>query len=218
VKHNFGYITLILALIVGLLVGCGSDAPASSIQEISVGNGPAVGAALDDAYELALPMGSQLALGTLMLEETEDAVTSAQVGSLLPLWQMLRSGATQSDSETNTVLKQIQRAMTSDQVSTIAAMQLTAEDLGIWAREQGVALGPAEGAGSETGGTARPSGMSEDERSAARATAQAGGAKDAGSRGARSAEAQTAGRPPGSGQLAALASAVVEMLSSRTVG
>lgn len=187
---KFWHMTLILALMITALAGCGSETPSPVVEEESVvvntntdESGAYVSAALDTSYEGALPVNSQLSLGTFYLEETVDAVTPEQAAALLPLWQAIQSGTLQNDTEINAVLKQIEGAMTPEQLTAIAAMQLTGEDLGAWAQEQGIALGPspeeiatrqAEGGGQ--GGFGGAGDLSEEERAAMRATRQAGGA------------------------------------------
>ena len=180
----------ILVTIVAMiaLTGCGGETPAPVAEEESVvvnsntdESGAYVSGALDTAYEGALPASNQLALGTLNLEETENAVTPEQAAALLPLWQAIQGGALQSNVERNAVLKQIEKAMTAEQLAAIAAMQLTDEYMQTWAREQGITLGPSPESlatrQAEGGGEGGPgANLSEEERAAMRATRQAGGA------------------------------------------
>jgi hypothetical protein len=79
-------------------------------------------------------------LGTLRLEDTENAVTVQQAVALLPLWQAMRAGTLQSEAETGAVLQQIERSMTSEQLAAIQSMQLTEDDLNAWAQSQGLDL------------------------------------------------------------------------------
>jgi hypothetical protein len=226
---------LILTLIAGILAGCGG-APSASIEEDSgaaqaieesAGSESYTSSALDASYEGALPASSQLALGIFQLEGAENAVTPEQAKALLPLWQAIQSGGLQSDAEINAVLKQIEGAMTAEQLAAIAAMQITREDLGTWMQEQGVNLGPGAGA---RGGQSGLGDMSEEERAAMRATRQAGGQGGFGPGGfgnmseeEREAMRATAeasgmtfsGRPGGAnrGLLAVLAEPLVELLT-----
>lgn len=124
------------------------------------------------SYDGAMPASSQLALGVFRLEGTENAVTAEQARTLLPLWQAIQSGSSQSDAETNAVLKQIEAVMTAEQLAAIAAMQLTFQDMGAWMQEQTVEFGPPPGAGQGQGGFGS---LSEEERASMRATRQAGG-------------------------------------------
>jgi hypothetical protein len=233
-------VILVLILVTGVLVGCGGEADAPEGDVASMDSNPNPDSALDASYEGALPVSSQLALGIFELEETENAVTAEQAETLLPLWQALQGGSLQSEAETSAVLKQIEGAMIAEQLAAIAAMQLTFEDMGAWMRERGVESGLApeamatrQAAGEWQGpfgnisqeeraammatrqaggeGGFGPGGfgqMSEEEREAMRATAEASGIVAPGGRGA--------GRGiVGTGQLAALAELVVEMLTGR---
>jgi hypothetical protein len=183
------YLVLILLLLAAALVGCGGDetSPAGDpalVEEQGAAAQGVEGSAdstedsgytsemLDAAYTGALPASSQLALGIFELEGTENAVTPEQAETLLPLWQAIQSGALQSDAETNAVLKQIEGAMTPEQLAAIATMQLTFEDMGAWMQERGMTFRLPQGTGE---GQSRFGEMSEEDRAARRATAQAGG-------------------------------------------
>ena len=82
----------------------------------------------------------------------------------------------------NAVLKQIEGEMTSEQLTAIAAMQLTGQDMAEWAQAQGLGMGlstevlatrQAESGGQ--GGFGPFGNLSEEEREAMRATVEAGG-------------------------------------------
>ncbi len=188
---------LAVALVMGALVGCGG-------RQATTAGGSAgetyTSEVLRNDYEGALDASTQLALGTLKLEETENAVTPEQARTLLPLWQALRGGVT-AQAEVNTVLKQIEGTMTPQQLQVIAGMRLTQDDLQTWMQEHGIRPGgvftwtqgtPAPwgtppagfGGGPPGGGTMPPEmatrraqfeNMSEEERQALRATMEAGG-------------------------------------------
>jgi hypothetical protein len=139
---------LILALIVALLAGCGPQATPES-----AGDGPSYSGALDTTAEGALDATTQLALGTLRLEDTPDAVTQEQAASLLPLWQALQGSALKGAAEQHAVLRQIEDTMDEAQVSAIAAMRLTQDDVQAWAQSQGPG---SQGAGSQGAGSQGP--------------------------------------------------------------
>jgi hypothetical protein len=233
---------LILILVTGVLTGCGGDGASSvdeqgsSAQDFEGGIDDTgyTGQALDTSYEGALPVSSQLVLGTFQLEGTGNAITPDQAKTLLPLWQAIQGGSLQSDAETNAVLKQIEGGMTTEQLAAIAAMQLTVEDLRAWMQEQGVNLAPPSGVAPGSGGFAPPNGMNREEMAAMRATAQAGGGMPGGGGpfGNMNEEELTAmrataeaggmafggGRGPAgatTGQLAMLATKAVELLAAR---
>ena len=101
---------------------------------------------LSRSYANAAPVESQLLAGTFTLEGTNLAVTADQAKVLLPLWQQLQaisqklgpgqgqgqiqataaSQSSRSDPETqiNGLAKQIEAAMTAEQIQAIAKQQL----------------------------------------------------------------------------------------------
>lgn len=75
---------------------------------------------------------SMLAVGTLELEGTDQAVTADQAKELLPLWKAVRvlgSSDTISQAEKQALYDQIQETMTADQIQAISKMSLTREDM-----------------------------------------------------------------------------------------
>lgn len=91
--------------------------------------------------ENALPVESQLILGTLLLEGTDQAVDAGQAAVLLPLWQEwhdLSRSNTAAPGDREALIKQIQSAMTQEQFQAIAAMELTQEDVLEYVQENGV--------------------------------------------------------------------------------
>jgi hypothetical protein len=168
-KDRIWYGLFVAALAAAALAGCGGGL-ATPVDE---GDSETYSSeVLDTSYEGALSVSNQLALGTMLLEEAdaqhpaEDVVTPEQATALLSLWQALQGGVT-AEAEVNAVLKQIEGAMTQEQLEAIAGLQLTQEDLRAWMDEQGMG-GGFRGTGGD---------MSEEEREAVRATreAEAGG-------------------------------------------
>jgi hypothetical protein len=83
-------------------------------------------------YDNALPVPSQLALGTIMLKSTADEVTAAQAAELLPLWQAVQSltNATSSSTvEFEALVIQIQQTMNPAQLDAIANLKITQESM-----------------------------------------------------------------------------------------
>ena len=138
-------------------------------------------ATLEDAlpvdYEDALSSRNQLALGTLRLEGTEDAVTAEQAETLAFLWQTLQAlldDSTTAREETSAVQAQILAALTAEQVDAIRALALTNADLTAFYAEQGVALPtPQPGVTPQSSGGGRNSGVSQEDREATRTAAEA---------------------------------------------
>lgn len=143
----FGSLILILAL-----SACGGASGGGTTSAAPAG--------LNENYTDALPVVEQLALGSLRLEETEQAVDESQAATLLPLWQAyqaLSASDKAAEAEIAAVVKQLQQAMTSEQIAAIAAMQLTAEDLTASTEELGGLLGRGgwrQGDGEAEGGFA----------------------------------------------------------------
>jgi hypothetical protein len=221
---------LFAALAAVVLAGCGGgeaiQAPADSGDSETY-----TGEVLDTSYADALDVSTQLVLGTIRLEETENAVTPEQAAALLPLWQALRGGVT-APAEVNAVLKQIEGTMAQEQLAAIAAMQLTRQDLQAWMEQQGLGVGGGFlGADqdpdvratrqAEFGGGEMPpematrraefENMSDEEREALRATAQAGGGFPGGT---------GAGGRAGAGgrQFVFLLNPLIELLEARAGG
>ena len=83
---------------------------------------------LNTNYDKALPVETQLVLGTLKLEGTPQAVDPAMAAQLIPLYtllQQLTGSGSAAQAEIDAVLEQIQSTMTADQIHAIAAMKLT---------------------------------------------------------------------------------------------
>lgn len=115
-------------LLMSLLAACGGGDGATAVitnpDPVSSGSSPR----LTEDYADALPVQSQLAVGTLQLEETDMAVDEALAVAILPLWQALQSlsdSDTTAEAEITAVVNQIQSTMQPEQISAIAAMQLT---------------------------------------------------------------------------------------------
>ena len=80
----------------------------------------------------SISMEEQLLVGTIKLESTSLAVTSAQADELLPLWetlQSLASSSTAATQEVDAVVSQIESSMSAEQISSITAMKLSQQDL-----------------------------------------------------------------------------------------
>jgi hypothetical protein len=208
----------VLALmIVGVIVlaGCGPQA-AEPTQSADTGTTKAARGA-----ERGLDRASVLALGTLRLENTGNAVTSAQAAGLLPLWKVVEGGSLQGGAETEAVVKQIEDVMTAPQRAAIGAMELAFEDMQAWMQEQGIEM-PVN-----AGGQGAPAGfqeMSEEERAKMREQFQNMTDKERATRmaemGIQSPEGGKGARPGGGdqGTSSHLFGALVELLNARATG
>jgi hypothetical protein len=98
------------------------------------------------ATSTSLSLEGQLLVGTLKLEDTDLAVTSAKAAELLPLWEALASlsdSSIASSLEVNAVVTQIQSTMGADQIAAITAMRLTQTDLAAAAAQTNLAANAA---------------------------------------------------------------------------
>ena len=193
-------VTLSLVLVATLLPGCSQE----TVVETS-GAEAGVGAALDTA--------TGLALGTLNLEGTEQAVTEEQATVLLPLWQILARGELQGDAERDAVVRHVEAAMTEAQRSAIDEMGLTQADAQAWAQAQG------QGAGSTaTSGDLLPASLtqvpSEEGSAKMRDQFESLSAQEKDEMRAQVGAGQTG--PAGSGPSQGVIQAVIGLLSSRS--
>lgn len=126
-------ITLILVL---TLTACGSASRSNSANPASAAqNGTATG---------ELPVTTQIALGTLKLDDTDHAVTAEQAAKLLPLWETLQdlyTSDTAANQEIEALNTQIQETMTKEQMQAITEMNLTRQDMFAVMQAQGGGTG-----------------------------------------------------------------------------
>jgi len=88
-----------------------------------------------------LPLSEKLAIGTLKLEGTANAVTAKQAANLLPLWQVYSSlitSDTAAQEEKDALAEQIQETMTSDQIQAINDLNLTQQSVFTSMQELGI--------------------------------------------------------------------------------
>lgn len=128
-----------LGVIVSLtltLVACGSGSANATVNSAIPG--------LNEDYTDALPVQTQLTLGTLKLEDTDLAVDSEQAAELLTLWKAVLSLSTSditAEGEIEAIVNQILETMSSEQIDAIAAMELTQEGIFELTQELGIDRG-----------------------------------------------------------------------------
>jgi hypothetical protein len=118
-----------MALLVLLCIAAGLSA-CSVAGDAATDTQPIRG--LNTDYPNALPAEAQLAIGTLKLDGTQNAIDSQAAGQLLILWQAVRSLSAKNDTATQEIdalYQQIEETMTPAQIQAIAAMQLTQDDM-----------------------------------------------------------------------------------------
>ncbi len=136
-------IIIILALFTLTMTACGASSKAPTVSQNS-----------QNSRTLS-PM-TQLLVGTLKLDGTDQAVTREQAAELLPLWQVYKeliASDTAAQAEIDGLSGQIQDAMTSDQSKAIANMKLTQADVMAFMQQQGVNMGAAPSGQSSRSGT-----------------------------------------------------------------
>lgn len=138
-KKVFIMFTGSLLLVLALSACAAAGAAPTSTAEVS---------GLNADYPNALPVEMQLAVGTLKLQDTPDAVDAQAAGQLLPLWEAVRTMSADSSSspqEVRALYKQIGETMTPTQIQAIASMQLTQQDISQVAQQLGLNLGAGRG-------------------------------------------------------------------------
>ncbi len=143
--------TLIMLTVLALtLAACGgstSTAPVAPVAPQVTTNDatptPLSATYLKTDYADATSVRNQLALGTLKLEGTANAITAEQAKSLLPLWQAivaLSGTTTTAEAELTAVQNQIVAALTPAQLQAIGALQLTTTQLNAFYAEKGIIM------------------------------------------------------------------------------
>lgn len=135
---------ILLTVFILTLTACGSAANATGPGAAPQG-GPSAG---------TLPAATQLIIGTIKLDGTDQAVTAEQAAELLPLWQtmlVLSNSDTAADEEKDALVTQIQETMTAGQTQALTAMNLTREDMMSLMQQQTMAAGGAQSGNSQTG-------------------------------------------------------------------
>ena len=158
-------ISLLLLILMGfLLVACGSkeasQTQAAQTQDVQ-------SQASDQfAFQGEMPLESKLVFGSLMLEETDMAITPEQAEELLPLWKLYTSlldSDTAADAEIDAVMNSIQDAMTANQLDYIQEMQLDPGEMRQLMEDLGISFGFRGGTGQDeensTGGFTPPGGF-----------------------------------------------------------
>lgn len=146
-----GTLTLLLAVV---LVGCSLGAGTGNNK--SAQTATSVTSILNASYENALPVQTQLLLGTFKLENTGLAVDSELSQQLIPLWRVynnLSGSDTAAQEEVNALIAQIEETMTTEQVKAIAAMKLTQQDLMSFMQEQGIDMRQRTSSGGNSSST-----------------------------------------------------------------
>ena len=147
---NVAYKQIVLflsLLILFALAACSSKSHANANPGTATSASP-----LNSSYDNALSINMQLVLGTFALDGTDNAVDAQQAAELLPLWkaaQSLSTSSTITTEEFQAIFNQIEDTMTPVQLNTIAAMQLTQQNVAEIAQKYALAFGAGNGGGFE---------------------------------------------------------------------
>ena len=141
-KKRIALLLVVLMVTSLLLSACSSkNSTASTSGTGTQGQNQASNA----ASNAALSPAAKLAVGTLKLEGTAQAVTAEQASTLLTLWQAyqaLSNSDTTAQVELDAVVKQIQEAMTADQIKAMDAMSITRQTMNELMQSMGLGNGP----------------------------------------------------------------------------
>lgn len=108
------------------------------------GNTTAADTSGDSASTASGSEENVLILGTLKLEDTDQAITADQASELLVLWKAMRvlsSSDTTSQAELDALFQQIKDTMTADQLSAIEAMNISTDNLSETIQSLGIQIG-----------------------------------------------------------------------------
>jgi hypothetical protein len=141
--------TLSLMIMFALtIIACTSAKSSKTPTSINLGKNY-----LNTDYSDAAPVLTQLAMGTINLENTSQAVDAQEASQLLFLWQAassLYTSNTTADAEKTALLNQIQDTMTSEQIDAIRAMKITNASVTSALQAQGFSGRRTPGAGNGT--------------------------------------------------------------------
>lgn len=163
------FILIVLTLV---LAAC---SPTSGAPVVPTAVGGVISPLVTD-YPDATSVRNQLALGTLKLEGTPQAVTAEQARTLLPFWQAVvaMSGtSTTVSEELNAVQNQILAEMKAEQLQAISAMKITNAQLTAFYAEKGISMPTPVPGVTKVPGSGKN--VSEADRQATRTAAEASG-------------------------------------------
>lgn len=127
-------ILLVVALAASLLSCAGTGANANNKNTPTSTNqqAPAQGQPGQPPDMTNQPVEQKLAIGTLKLEGTANAVTAEQAKALLPVWKAVKAmsnDANASTDEINALYTQISESMTAEQIQAIKDMTISQDDI-----------------------------------------------------------------------------------------
>jgi hypothetical protein len=179
-KKIFVTTMLILTILLSSCAASSVNTAAANTGVVSATESAAATVVLDTTYTDAVSGELQLLYGILNLENTDQALTSEQATSMLPLWQSLQTTGmggmqppsgdasntsqstpavtTMTEDEISAVVAQIQALLTSDQVTAIKTMQVTQTMIDTYISDNSLGMGGGQ-PGGQAGGQPPSSGM-----------------------------------------------------------
>ena len=134
------YLLVALPMVIVLGACAGIQIPGLSAKPAQAAQNPAAA----NFNPSTMPLEQKLAIGTLELEGTPQAVTAKEATDLLPLWQAVKSLSADTNTaptEITAVYKQIEGAMTPDQTQAIQKLTWTQQDIQALMTKYGVTFG-----------------------------------------------------------------------------
>jgi len=229
------YIVGLACLATAVLAGCKSGSQSTPAAASQSAGGTYTSKTFTTSYTGALDASSQLMLGMLKLEGTDNAITAEQAKAMLQVMQSLQGQVLKSDAERNAVWANVEAQLTPAQSSAIANPRLTQNDLQTWLQNNSQGPGAAPqgmpggagpqgtpGAGQGQGGP-RPQGTPGAGPGGAGPQGMpgtgSGGARPQGTPGAPPASGRAAGgTEAGMGQSNVLLNALIRLLVSKSAG
>jgi hypothetical protein len=139
-----------LAGILLMATACGRPSGGANSPTGGFGNGGSGSGFRSGGASAPLNPEAKLALGTIKLEGSKDAVDPKMAASLLPLWQLmfeLKSSSSTAPQEVTAVMDKIDSTMRPEQVTTIQSMSLSQADIFAVFQQQAQASGSTAGQG-----------------------------------------------------------------------
>ena len=122
-KH-YSLFSIVGILLILFLTACSGNGPDAAM--IDAEGDTAAQSSVGSETNVEIMDANQLIVGTMMLAETGYPVTSEQAETMLPLWQLYQTLVgedTTASEELDAVIKQIQKALTEEQLAEIASVE-----------------------------------------------------------------------------------------------
>ncbi|MBI9049860.1 MAG: hypothetical protein JEZ00_10595 [Anaerolineaceae bacterium] len=135
---------------IGQIENAGTDTEAVSAPDVVDTADQDTSNNQDTSTNGELPEIATILLGSFLLEDTENAITSEQAAALLPLWKglnVLQNSETVTNQELEGLYAQIAAAMTTDQMAQINNMDISFDTMGTVMESLGLGAGRTGGPG-----------------------------------------------------------------------